>query len=173
MSVASVTVTVTDDQTPGLTVDPLTLALTEQDASAESGTYTVALAAQPSGVVRLTATSGDTAVEIDTDATPLTRTLTYSATTWNTAQTVTVRAGQDDDAVDDTVTWTHDPSGSDYNNVANVELMFTAGNWATARTVAPGDTDGNDERVTLTHTAAGADYPTSPAVTDDDVPGCG
>ena len=48
-----------------------------------SGTYTVALATAPSGLVTITATSDDAAVEINTDATPLTRTLAYSATDWN------------------------------------------------------------------------------------------
>ena len=38
------------------------------------------------------------------------------------AQTVTVGAGEEDDAV----TWTHDPSGTDYGSVANVDLAFTA-----------------------------------------------
>lgn len=38
------------------------------------------------------------------------------------AQTVTVGAGEEDDAV----TWTHDPSGADSGSVANVDLAFTA-----------------------------------------------
>lgn len=89
--------------------------------------YTVRSNALPSGAV--TATSRDVAVEIDTGATPL----TYSATTWNTAQTVTMRAGEDHDAV----TWTHDPSGADYGNVANVALVFTVNDddtWAVVDT---------------------------------------
>ena len=36
---------------------------------------------------------------------------------WDTAQTVTVKAGQDDDAANDTATLTHTASGGDYANV--------------------------------------------------------
>ena len=40
--------------------------------------------------------------------------LTFTAATWETAQTVTVTAGEDDDAVDDKVTLAHTASGGDY-----------------------------------------------------------
>ena len=45
-------ITVTDNDTPGLAVNPTALMLTEQDATAGSGTYTVRLNALPSGMPR-------------------------------------------------------------------------------------------------------------------------
>ena len=43
-------------------------------------------------------------------------TLTFTSSTWNTAQTVTVTAAEDDDATaDDAVTLTHTVSGADYD----------------------------------------------------------
>ena len=45
-------ITVTDNDTPGLAVNPTALMLTEQDATAGSGTYRVRLNALPSGMPR-------------------------------------------------------------------------------------------------------------------------
>ena len=101
-----VSVTTANDDA-GLAVDPTTLMLTEEDATAGSGTYTVALVTLPSGPVTVTATSGDAAVTVAPTA------LTYSATTWNTAQTVTATAVHDDDGVGETVTVSHTATSSD------------------------------------------------------------
>ena len=43
--------------------------------------------------------------------------LTFTTSDWGTAQTVTVSAGEDDDASDDTATLTHTASGADYGMV--------------------------------------------------------
>ena len=43
--------------------------------------------------------------------------MTFTVDNWGTAQTVTVKAGQDDDASTDTATLTHTASGGDYANV--------------------------------------------------------
>ena len=43
--------------------------------------------------------------------------LTFTVDNWNTAQTVTVKAGQDADGDNDTGTLTHTASGGDYVNV--------------------------------------------------------
>ena len=59
-------------------------------------------------------------------------TLTFTASTWGTAQTVTVTAAEDDDAVDDEVTLAHTASGGDYGSVTE-DLPVT---------VADGDTVG-------------------------------
>ena len=40
--------------------------------------------------------------------------LTFTTSNWNTAQTVTVKAAQDADAADDTVSLTHSAGGGDY-----------------------------------------------------------
>ena len=254
--VATVTVQVADDDAPGLALSRRTLTVTEEAATA--GTYTVALHEAPSAAVEVTVTSDDVAV------TGAPATLTFTANSWNTAQTVTVRAGHDADGRDDTVALTHAVTSSDggYDGletsapeqvpgvtvtvrdndprgitldaeptspgdqpgplavtepetavytvrlatqpvggtvtvtVAATEmgsatgavtvqpapLLFTAGNWNTARTVtatAADDQNTGDKSVTLTHTAVGGDYPATPpvtaaltvAVTDDDMPG--
>ena len=99
------TVTVTDNDTPGLVLSKTTLAVTE----GASASYTVKLATQPTGPVTVTVdgTAG-------TDLSVTENTLTFSTTNWNTAQPVEVTAGQDDDAVEDTATLTHTASGGDY-----------------------------------------------------------
>ena len=52
-----------------------------------------------------------------TDLTPDKTTLTFTVDNWDTAQTVTVKAGQDNDGANDTATLTHTASGGDYVNV--------------------------------------------------------
>ena len=101
-------VTVTDDDTPGLELSKPELAVTE----GASASYTVALTSQPTGQVTVTVSG-----TAGTDLSVVENTLTFSRTNWNTAQTVTVSAGQDDDAVEDTATLTHGASGGDYNSV--------------------------------------------------------
>ena len=103
------TVTVTDDETAGLVIDPAALAVSE---GASKG-YTVALATQPTGEVTVTV-GGTTGTDLDVDK----ASLTFSTTEWATAQTVTVSAGQDADAVDDSATLTHTASGGDYGSVS-------------------------------------------------------
>ena len=101
-------VTVTDNDTAGIVLTPTTLRVTEGG----SATYTVELATEPSGQVTVTV-GGATG----TDLTVVKSSLTFTASTWNTAQTVEVRAGQDDDGSDDSETLTHTASGADYGSV--------------------------------------------------------
>ena len=98
----------------GVTVSPTSLALTELGASsAVEKTYTVVLDTDPGADVTITATSGDaTAVEVDTDAgtTGNQNTLTFThgnSGNWSTAQTVTVRALNDADALAESFNITH------------------------------------------------------------------
>ena len=102
--------------TPGLAVRPASLSLQEDPnaggaTSANVGTYLVLLQSPPSGSVTVTATSADAAVHLDTDSTPLTRTLLFAATSWATAQTVTATAQQDGDARNESVQVTHAVTG--------------------------------------------------------------
>ena len=112
VSNADLAVTVGDRDAPGVTVDPLSLTVTEGGSS----TYTVRLNTQPSGDVTVAISSDNTDVAVSSSS------LTFTATTWNTVQVVTVTVGQDADAADDTATVTHDPSGADYNSVRNADL---------------------------------------------------
>ena len=91
---------------PGVTVSRASLSLDEDPgtANANQGTYTVVLNSAPvgcAGGVGVSVASGNPDVEADPTA------LTFTATTWNTPQTVTVTAGQDDDGENDRATLRH------------------------------------------------------------------
>ena len=100
-----VKVTVTDDEEPGVTLSSSTLTVAE----GSTGTYTVELSVIPTGDVTVSVLpSGDVGLASASLTFALTYTeLTFTTATWNTAQTVTVTAGHDDDAADDTVTVAH------------------------------------------------------------------
>ena len=71
--------------------------------------YTVRLATQPTATVTVAVTG-----QASTDLTLSAASLTFTTSTWNTAQTVTVSAAEDDDAVNDAATLLHTASGGDY-----------------------------------------------------------
>ena len=103
----SVTLTVTDDDTKGVTLSRTSVPVTE-GGTAE---YTVKLDSEPTASVVVTPTSGDTgAVTVSTAASD--NTLTFTTSNWQTAQTVTVTGVEDADSDDETVTVTHAASGS-------------------------------------------------------------
>ena len=52
--------------------------------------------------------------------------LTFTTTSWSTLQSVTVSAGQDDDAVNDTATLTHTASGGDYGSATGSVTVTVA-----------------------------------------------
>ena len=103
-----VTVTVNDDETAGVTVNPTDLTMRE----GESGSYTVVLDSQPSGSVTITPSSDDSGASSISPAT-----LTFTTANWNTAQTVTVSGVEDDDANNETVAISHGVSG--YGSVSS------------------------------------------------------
>ncbi|MCY4482332.1 MAG: hypothetical protein OXC12_05590, partial [Spirochaetaceae bacterium] len=123
-TVTAATVTITDDDTRGIALSPATLSVTEGD---EAG-YTVALQSEPTGEV--TVTVGGTT---NTDLSVEPAALTFSTTGWSTAQTVTVDAGADPDAVTDTAPLTHTVAGGDYGTVSR-ELTVTVTDTDTAST---------------------------------------
>ena len=79
-----VTVTITEDDTAGITVQPTTLAVDEDGTN----NYTVVLTSAPAGEVIITVDSG-TVATVNNDM------LTFTQSNWNQAQTVTV-TGMDD-----------------------------------------------------------------------------
>ena len=125
-----VAVTVTDNDAPGITVTPTSLTIAEGGTN----TYAVALNTQPTGDVMVDISSDNTDVTVSSSS------LTFTTLNWSAEQTVTVTAGQDADAADDTATVTHDPSGADYNSVSSVDLTVTV-------------TDNNTPGITVTHTS--------------------
>ena len=78
--------------------------------------YTVKLSHEPSVEVTVTVTGQD---ETDLELTGLGEgnTLTFDATTWDDAQTVTVKAREDADAANDSVTLVHTAAGGEYEGV--------------------------------------------------------
>ena len=102
-------VTVTDNDTAGLELSAVALAVAEGG----SATYTVALATQPSGLVTLTIRG---AIGADVSVRPTT--LAFTADDWSTAQTVEVTAGEDADGANDSETLSHTASGADYGSVS-------------------------------------------------------
>ena len=112
----AVTVTVQDDDTAGVSVSRTALTIPE----GESGRYTVVLTSEPAAAV--TVTVGGHA---GSDLTLSKTSLTFTAADWAEAQTVTVSAGQDDDAVDDTVVLRHGATGGDYAGVQGAAVTVT------------------------------------------------
>ena len=128
-------VTITDDDTVGVTISETSLEIEEGDFD----TYTVVLDTEPAGDV--TVTIGGIA---NTDLTVDKTTLTFTTGNWDTAQTVKVTAGQDDDAIDEeVVNITHAVSStadSDYDGL-------------TAGSVAVSVTDDDTVGVTISETS--------------------
>ena len=118
--------TITDNDETGVSVSSTALAVTEQDTTGD--TYTVVLNTQPTANVTVTVDG-----HAGTDVTPSPATLTFTPTSWQTAQPVTVTAGNDADTADDTVTLTHSATSAD----ANYNGITIAG-----VTVNDNDTDG-------------------------------
>ena len=116
------------DLPPGVMVLPTSLTIDEGNTD----TYTVELNTQPSGDMMVAISSNNTDVTVSSSP------LTFTTTNWNSAQTVTVTAGQDADAANDMATLTHNPSGADYGSVSNAILMVTVTDDETAGvTVTP------------------------------------
>ena len=103
--VIGTTLSITDNDERGVQISPTSLLVPEGG----DATYTVVLTSQPTGEVTVTPSleSGDTDVTVSAA-------LTFDATTWDQAQTVTVSAAQDADAANDTATIVHAVSGAGY-----------------------------------------------------------
>ncbi len=121
---ADATLTITDDdEAPavqrGVEIDPTELTISEGDDT--GGTYSVSLIAEPTGNVAVTVTT-----PAGSGLTVVPARLTFTSGNWQTAQTVRVTAGVDDDANDQTVTLTHSATGAGYEDVAIVGVTVTA-----------------------------------------------
>ena len=147
-------VTVTDNDEPAIVLSETDLTVTEGDAAGSS--YTVKLATQPSGSVTVSITGHD-GTDLSLSGTTLSSNmLTFTVDNWNTAQTVTVKAGQDNDGANDTGTLTHTASGGDYASITK-DLPVTVTDNDTAAivlsetdlTVTEGDAAGSSYTVKL------------------------
>ena len=146
----------------GVTVTVPSTPITINEGS--TGTYTIVLDSQPSSNVTITPSSDDDGVTVSGP-------LTFTSSNWETAQTVTVTAVEDDNAhnvVGATISHTVSSSDSGYNNFAvgdvtvNVTENDTAGVTVTGSplTITEGSSDsymvvldtqpGDTESVTIT-----------------------
>ena len=115
-TVTSVMVTVTEDDTAGVTISEATLTVTEGEAAGAE--YTVVLNSEPVGTVVIGI------IEDSSTTPPITvssTSLSFNSSTWTTAQTVTVRATEDADAADGTRTLEH--TVSNYTGVSDAESV--------------------------------------------------
>ena len=158
-----VAVTVEDDDTRGVALSATALTMPE----GESRTYTVVLSSQPAGPVTVTPlASGSPDVTVSPSA------LTFTAETWDRAQTVTVSAAPDADAADDRATVSHAVSGGGYGSVTAAEVAVTVADDETASTgvtltvsdEAVGE-DAGATAITVTGTLNGAPGTSDTAVT--------
>ena len=113
------------NRTPGVLLSRTSLTVDEGG----SGTYTVALASLPSDsvTVRITSDNADVTID-DTDANTggVQNALTFTTSNWSTAQTVTVRAGEDDDGTNDSAALTHAIDGAtEYANLSDPTVTVT------------------------------------------------
>ncbi len=109
---ATVTVPVTENDSPGLSIRPASLTVAEGSSSGADNQFEVKLLTQPSATVTVDLTvSGDSDVTLDNAS------LTFTNSSWDDVQTITVRAAQDDDGIDDSATINLNASGADYGSV--------------------------------------------------------
>ena len=124
------TVTVTDDEVTDLKLSATSLNPVE---GAAGTTYTVRLTSEPTAAVTVEI-GGHSGTDLRLSGVSPSSTLTFTASNWDTAQTVTVRANEDPDAADDTATLTHTASGGDYAGVTR-DLPVTVDDDETASLV--------------------------------------
>ena len=126
----------------GITVSTTALTVTEQDSTGDG--YTVVLDSQPTANVTVTV-----AGHAGTDVTPSPTSLTFTSTTWGTAQTVTVTAGHDADTANDAVSLTHSAASTDtdYDGISIAGVAVTVNDNDTAQVLGVSVTPGNAQLV--------------------------
>ena len=171
------TLTLEDDDAAGVTVSVTALTVTEQDATGDS--YTVVLDTEPTHEVTVTV-GGHSGTDVSLSSS----TLTFTPSNWDRAQTVTVKALNDDDTANDAVTLTHTATSTDGNYsgiaIAGVSVTVTDNDTTTPAVtlvLSPGSIGENGGLSTVTATVSPAspvDFtvtisasPVAPATEDD------
>lgn len=141
------TVTITDDDTPAVSIiQSFNTTIVQEGVFTDS--YTVALTSEPTGTVTMTV---QPIGEIDLGAgVSQAITLTFDPSNWETPQTVTVTAVDDSEIEsEETATITHSVSSSDpdYNNfsVVDVSVSIRDNDSSTNTDTDDTDSDGQDE----------------------------
>ena len=150
------TVSITDDDTAAVTVSETALEIDEGG----SDTYTVALDTEPTADVTV-AIAGHAGTDISLSGDTLTNNaLTFTASNWGTAQTLTVTAAADDDAASDAaVTLTHTANGGGYVDVRETVTVNILEKDASVLSVsnAGAAEDGGNVEFTVSISAASGD----------------
>ena len=132
----SVTISATDNDTPGLTINPDTLNITEGG----NNSFSISLVTQPSENVTVTiAQPSNTDITVDTDSgtSGNQNTLTFTTGNYNTAQSVTVNVAEDADTTNDNATLNITASGADYTSVTGSVTISATDNDTPGLTINP------------------------------------
>ena len=117
LTVTAAELTITDNDTRGVTVSEQTLSIKE---GGNPDTYTVVLASEPTGPVTIAVASSDAAVRVNPPS------LGFTAANWQTAQTVTVDAANDEvENNPKRATITHAVTGGDYGGESAASVAVT------------------------------------------------
>ena len=122
----SVTVAISDDDTPALKFSASTLNVDEGG----NVSYTVSLTTEPSAEVSVAITSDNAEVKLDHQA------LTFGVDDWNQSQRITVSASEDDDASPDKAMLAHKASGGEYGSVSGTVAVNVIENDAPALNIS-------------------------------------
>ena len=125
----SVGISVTDNDSPGLTINPPSVTIGEGD----NGNFSISLATQPSENVTVTVEQpSNTDITVDTDSGTAGNqtTLTFTNSNWSTAQGVTVSTVEDADTDNDSATIRINASGANYGGVTGSVSMSPLPTWA-------------------------------------------
>ena len=146
LEVIGTTLPIDDNDERGVQIDPTPLTVLEGGEE----TYTVVLTSEPTGEVTVTpSVSGDGDVTVSSA-------LTFTATDWDQAQTVTVSAAHDVDAANDAATIEHAVSGADYGDSSatadDVPVTVEDDETAVTLTVDPAAVGEGAEAATVTVT---------------------
>ncbi len=136
MTVPSVSVAITDNDTPGLQISPTTLEVSE---TGSTGSFAVILGSQPSADVVINLTSSDTG-----EVTVGTSSLTFTSQNWATVQEVTVTG------VDDV-----DQDGDQIATITLTVSSIDAAYGGTTGTVTVTNVDDDQAAIIVTHTDGG------------------
>ena len=116
-------VTVTDNDSAAVVISPASI--TVEEGNDTGTTYTVKLSHAPAGTVTVTITGHDSTALTISGTALRNDTLTFTASNWDTAETVTVKADNDANATSEPLTLTHTPSGGGYSTAADLPVTVT------------------------------------------------
>ncbi len=150
-SKCTVTVTITDDDTAGVTVSKSSLTVTEQDTTGDS--YTVVLDSQPTADVTISV-GGQSGTDVTAAPTPM----TFTTVNWATPVTVTVTGDDDADTTNDIVSLTHNAASgdSDYQGITIAGLTVSVNDNDTAQVTGLMVEPGNGQLVVQWTAVTGA-----------------